>query len=343
MRTMDRRQFLRSSAAAAGALAAGSAGIGHAIAAEDATLTLYNGQHATTTAALVEAFTEATGIRVAIRKGSSGQLANQIIEEGDASPADVFYSEESPPVAALSNRGLLSPLDAGTLAQIPGKYAATDGTWLAASARCRVVAYNTAAVRESELPASVLDFATEAWIDGIAYVPTSGAFQEQIVAIERMKGRDAALDWLKGLKRYGRAYNGNGAAMKAVESGEIDAALVNNYYWFSLAAEVGADNMNSALHYIGDKDPGGLITVSAAGILASSRKQEAAQAFLAFMVSAAGQQAIVDSVAEYPVRPGITSPFPLKPFAELDPPDITPADLGDAADALALEREAGLA
>jgi iron(III) transport system substrate-binding protein len=343
MRNMDRRQFLRTSVLAAGTLAVGRVGIGEASAAEDTTLTLYNGQHATTTAALVEAFTKATGIGVDIRKGSSGQLANQIIEEGDASPADVFYSEESPPVAALSNHGLLSPLDAVTLEQIPTEYAAKDGTWLGASARCRVVAYNKAVVRESELPASVLDFATEAWVDAVAYVPTSGAFQEQIVAIEQMKGRDVALDWLKGLKQYGRAYNGNGAALMAVEAGEIDVALINNYYWFSLAAEVGEANMKSALHYIGHKDPGGLITVSAAGILKSSRKQEAAQAFLAFMVSAAGQQAIVDSVAEYPVRPGITSPFALKPFAELDPPDITAADLGDAADALVLEREAGLA
>jgi iron(III) transport system substrate-binding protein len=343
MTGLVRRDLLRAGALLAGGAIASRWGASRALAADPVRLTLYNGQHARTTAALVEAFTKATGIEVTVRKGSSTQLANQIIEEGAASPADAFYSEESPPVAALAGKGLLTRLDETTLKQIPSAYVAKDGTWLGASARCRVVAYNKSMVKDSELPASVLDFATAAWKDKVAFVPTSGAFQEQIVAIAKLKGRDAALSWLKGLKAYGRRYNGNSAAMKAVEQGEVATALVNNYYWFALAKEVGEANMKSALHYMSHKDPGALITVSAAGILKSSRNAAAAQKFLAFMVSAAGQQAIVDSVAEYPLRPGVTSPYPLKPFAELDPPPVTPADLGDAAEALILEREAGRA
>ena len=343
MHVFNRRQVMRGGATAMGIAILAPTIIGRASATETASLTLYNGQHAQTTAALVKAFTAATDIMINLRKGGSAQLANQIMEEGEVSPADIFYAEESPPVAALAGRHLLSPLEPATLQQVPKEYTAKDGTWIAASARCRVVAFNKAMIRESDLPGSVLDFATEAWKRKVAYVPTSGAFQEQIVAIEQMKGREAALNWLKGLKAYGQAYNGNGAAMKAVEAGEIATALINNYYWFSLAKEVGEARMQSALHYIGKKDPGALITVSAAGILKSSRNQAAAQQFLAFMVSAEGQQAIADSVAEYPLRPGIKSPYALKPFAEIDAPGVTPADLGDAADALALEREAGLA
>src|SRR5690606_16042010 len=133
MQHFDRRQFLRASTLIAGVAAVGRVGIKVAHAAEDTTLTLYNGQHANTTAALVDAFTKATGIKVEIRKGSSSQLANQIIEEGDTSPADLFYSEESPPVAALSKKGLLSVLEDETLKQVPSEYVAKDGTWLAAS------------------------------------------------------------------------------------------------------------------------------------------------------------------------------------------------------------------
>ena len=86
-----------------------------------------------------------------------------------------------------------------------------------------------------------------------------------------------------------------------------------------------------------------MITVSAAGILKTARNQDAARQLLAFMVSQAGQEAIADTVAEYPLRPGVKSPFDLKPFDALNPPPVSPADLGDAADALALRREAGLA
>lgn len=342
MHQKNRRTFLRTGAWIAGSLVVGRVGLSSARAAESAVLTLYSGQHAQTTEALVKAFTQATGIQVKVRRGSSAQLANQIIEEGAHSPADLFYSEESPPVAALAAKGLLAPVDAATLKQIPATYAAKDGTWVGASARCRVVAYNKGMIQQSALPTSVLDFATEAWQGKVAFVPTSGAFQEQIVAIEKLKGRDAALNWLKGLKRHGRIYNNNKAALQAVENGEIATALINDYYWFAKAKEVGDAHMKSALYYIGRKDPGALVTVSAAGALKSSRQAAAAQRFLAFMVSARGQQAIVDSVAEYPLRPGIKSPYALKPFDQLDPPPLTPADLGDGAAALALEREAGL-
>jgi iron(III) transport system substrate-binding protein len=342
MQALSRRSLLRSGAALGGMAIAGRLGIRQSRA-EDTVLRLYNGQHAQTTNALIDAFIEATGIEVDVRSGSGSQLANQIIEEGDASPADIFYAEESPPVAALANHGLLSSIDPETLKQIPARFSAKDGTWIGASIRCRVVAFNKEQITENELPASVLDFATAAWDGKVAFSPTSGAFQAQIVAIEQMKGRDAAVNWLKGLKAYGRSYNTNTAAMMAVEKGDIPVALINNYYWYSVAAEVGEANMKSALHYIGHKDPGALIMVSAAAILKSSKKQDAAQKFLAFMVSEAGQKAITDVVAEYPVRPGVQSPYPLKPFSEIQPPDVTADDLGDVADALVLAREAGLA
>lgn len=338
-----RRRFLRGSAALGGVALLGSVRPATVFAADQRTLTVYNGQHKHTTAALVEAFTKATGVKVEIRNGHSAQLANQIMEEGERSPADVFYSEESPPVAALAERSLLAPLDPKTLEQVPSRYVAKDGTWTGVSMRSRVVAYNTRMIGTKDLPHSVMDMATKAWEGRVAYVPTSGAFQEQIIAIKLLEGRKAALDWLKGLKAYGKRYNGNMSALRACDAGEVATALINNYYWYVLRAERGEHKLNSALYYFGHKDPGALITLSAAGVLKSAPHAAVAQQFLAFMVGEAGQQAIVDSVAEYPVRPGVESPWALKPFGELDPPDITPADLGDAADALALRREAGLA
>ncbi|MFA7436619.1 extracellular solute-binding protein [Castellaniella sp.] len=343
MTHLTRRHFLRNTLVlGSGALIAAS-WMRPARAADAKTLVLYNGQHSRTTQALIDAFQQATGIEVQIRKGSSTQLANQIIEEGSRSPADLFFAEESPPVAALDDHHLLAPLPQDTLSQIIPGYGSRDGTWTGVTARSRVTVYNRNLVQESELPASILDMATEAWKDRVGFVPTSGAFQQQIIAIKLLKGREAALDWLKGLKKYGRIYNGNMAAMRAVERGEIPTALVNNYYWFIVAREVGAENMQSAIHYAGPGDPGGLITVSATGILKTAANPQAAQKLVAFMVSQAGQQAMVDTVAEYPLRPGVQSPFDLKPFDSLNPPAISPADLGDAADALVLRREAGLA
>ena len=314
-----------------------------AFAADQGPIVLYNGQHKATTQKLLDAFTAATGIKVESRKGSSIQLANQIIEEGARSPADMFFSEESPPAAALAERGLLAKLAPATLEQVRADYRDPDGYWTGVTARCRVTAYNKKMIQESELPASVLDMATEAWKGRVAFVPTSGAFQQQIVAISSLKGRDAALAWLKGLKRYGEAYGSNKAAMAAVERGDIATALINNYYWYNLAQEKGADKMQSALHYSGNGDPGALVTVSAVGVLKTAKNAQAAQKLVAYMTGVAGQEILAKAVAEWPMNPKVQPGFGLKPFDDLHPPKVNPANLKGAEEALELRREAGLA
>jgi iron(III) transport system substrate-binding protein len=303
-------------------------------------LTLYNGQHRATTEALVAAFTKATGIKVTVRNAESPELASQIVEEGARSPADLFFSEQSPPIASLQEKGLLTRVDQATLNSIPAMFSATDGTWLGATARTRVITYNKKLINRSDLPKSIMDFATPALKGKFGYVKQDG-FQEQIMAIVKIKGRQAALDWLKGLAQYGQSYNGNRIASNAVENGEIAMALSNNYYWYSLAKERGEDHLNSALYSFPGDDAGNIFNVSAAGILKSSQNQPAAQKFLAFMVSKPGQDAMVETTAEYPVLAGVKSPFPLPPLAEFRAP-VSPSDMGSASAAYELEREAGL-
>jgi iron(III) transport system substrate-binding protein len=311
--------------------------------AADDTIVLYNGQHRTTTEALVDAFTKATGIKVTMRNGESPALAGQLMEEGARSPADVFYSEQSPPVAALEERGLMSPLPAETIAQVPGMYVAAGRGWIGGSVRTRVVAYNRSLIKPEQLPHSVLDFATPAWKGRFAYAPKDG-FQEQIMAIAKLKGRDAALAWLRGLRENGQVFNGNSAGFRAMEAGEIQAVLTNNYYFYSAAKEAGGvDKMRSAIHYVDRTDPGAIRTVSAGGVLKSSSKQELAQRFVAFMVSKAGQEAICASVAEYSVRPDVPSPYELPPLDQVAGASVGPADFGSAAEAYQLQRDAGIA
>src|SRR5271169_3756890 len=70
-------------------------------------ITLYNGQHEQTTAALVTAFEKQTGITVNVRSGDEATLGNQILQEGPSSPADVFYTENTPVLEALRKKDLL--------------------------------------------------------------------------------------------------------------------------------------------------------------------------------------------------------------------------------------------
>lgn len=304
-------------------------------------ITLYNGQHKTTTKALVDVFEKKTDIKVNIRNGSSNELANQVVEEGEKSPADIIYTEESPPLAMMAEKGLLAKIDEETLKQIPEKYIGKESDWMGVTARTRVVVYNPSKVKEEALPKNVFDFAKAEWKGKIGFVPTSGAFQAQITAMIQMKGKETAKKWLEGLKKYGEAYDHNTTALKAVDRGEVAAALINNYYWYSEQKEQGADNMKSKLYYFNSHGPGDLITVSGAAMLKSSRNPDVAQKFLHFMVSTEGQKVIEEASEEYPLNPNVKAKD-IKPFDELAPPDVTPADLGDGIEALELEQEVGL-
>ncbi|MDN6180726.1 MAG: extracellular solute-binding protein, partial [Halomonas subglaciescola] len=170
-----------------------------AVQAQDETLTVYNGQHKDVTTALIDAFEKKTGIEVEARNGSSNELAHQIVEEGERSPADIIYTEESTPLIMLSEKGLLTSINDQALNNIPEEYQGENGEWVGLLARSRVVVYNQDAIDEESLPDSVKDFADPEWDGRFAFVKTSGAFQKQLSAMIKLDGRDAAKAWLEGL------------------------------------------------------------------------------------------------------------------------------------------------
>src|SRR4051812_30922650 len=140
----------------AGALAA-CGGSGDSGGSDRPTLTLYNAQHDDLMKAMVAGFTEKTGIKVEFRNGEDAELANQIVQEGKASPADVFVTENSPSVQVVAEQGLFAPVDQATLEQVPQQYRPTSGKWVGFAARSTVLAYNPGMISESQLPASLLD------------------------------------------------------------------------------------------------------------------------------------------------------------------------------------------
>ncbi|HLR68990.1 MAG TPA: extracellular solute-binding protein [Virgibacillus sp.] len=291
------------------------------------TLTLYNGQHKDATTALIDAFEDKTDIEVEERDGSSNELAHQITEEGDQSPADLIYTEESSPLIMLTEEGLLSEIDEDALESIPSEYQDSKNNWTGILARSRVVAYNQEMIKEHDLPDSVLDFAKPEWDGKFAFVPTSGAFQMQLSALIKLEGKETAKEWLEGLKEHGKIYKDNVAALEAVENGEIELGLINNYYWDRKAKEEGEENLDSRLYFFGTHDIGDMLTVASMGILESSSHKEEAQQFIEFATSEEGQQILTDESSQYPLNDKADTEG-LKPFSELTPPEGT-LDLGE--------------
>ena len=291
-------------------------------------ITVYNAQHEELISEVAPLFEKETGIEVKLRSGDDLELANQLVQEGDASPADVFLTENSPAMSLVDNAGLFTKVDQETLDQIPARYVPGDHNWTGFMGRSTVAMYNKDAVSDDEMPDSILDFADPEWAGRVGYSPTGADFQAIVSAVLELKGEQATREWLDGLAKNGTEYNGNDVVMDAVNSGEVDAGIAYHYYWYRDQKESGDHSDNVELHWFGNQDPGAFVSVSGAGVLASSDKQTDAQKFVNFLAGAEGQKAIADSYAmEYPLNPEVSLGPPVKPFAELEPPRIDVATL----------------
>jgi iron(III) transport system substrate-binding protein len=302
-----------------------------------ASLTLYSAQHEQTVDLLTKAFTKETGIDVKVHQGEAPELASQLVKEGASSPADVFFTENSPELELLSEKGRLSKVAPATLASVPAEDSGSASDWVGVLARENVLAYNTGMIQEAALPGSLLDLAKPEWKGKVAIAPTDADFLPLVGAVVAMKGRPAALEWLKGLHDNAMIFDDDEGVVAAVDRGAVATGIINNYYWARLRMEKGADKMTSA-------DVGGVMNVSGAAVLKSSRNQAAAQKFLAFLVSKPAQELVskLNITFEYPLAPGVAANPILKPAGELQPPSLTLKQIGDDRDAAALLSEAGL-
>jgi iron(III) transport system substrate-binding protein len=296
------------------------------------TIVVYNAQHANLTKAWADAFTAETGINVTIRQGGDTDMANQIVQEGANSPADVFVTENSPAMVVVDNAGLFAPIDADTLALIPEQYRPANGHWTGVAARTTVFAYNKTMLTEDQLPKSLLDLADPSWKGRWAASPAGADFQAIVGALLKLKGADVTLNWLTAMKENSTAYRGNSAALKGVNAGEVPGAVIYHYYYFGDQAKTGENSNNVSLYYFRNQDPGAFVSVSGAGVLASSKHPKEAQAFVKWLAGKGGQAVLRDGDSyEYAVGVGAESNPKLEPIDKLQAPQIDPASLDSAA------------
>jgi iron(III) transport system substrate-binding protein len=323
------------------ACSSGGATAGSAASLSGQSITVYSGQHEQTTQALVADFQKRTGVTVKLRSSDEASLAGQLLQEGSASPADVFYAENPPALTTVEEKRLLAPVDPSTLSQVPATVSSAQGDWVGVSARTAAFAANDS-VAAADLPSSVYDLAAPLWKGKLGIAPAETDFSPIVTEIIKAKGEDAAKTWLQGLKANSKVFEDNETLIAAVDKGEIKGGIVDHYYWYRLRDEVGATKINSALHYFTPGDPGAFVDVSGAAVLSSSKHQAAAQAFLGYLVSEPAQTIIGTSHSyEYPLRPGVDSSTALKPLASVGNV-ASPADLGDGKPALALLQATGL-
>ena len=341
-RTVRRAAVVATAALLMATTACGGGDNGAGSGSDKPTLTLYNAQHEELLREIVPGFTKATGIKVKMRNGDDFELANQLVQEGSASPADVFLTENSPAMTLVDSKDLFARVDDATLAQVPPQFSPADGRWTGFAARSTVLAYNTDKLTEAELPGSIMELADPAWKGRISFSPSGADFQAIVSAVVDLEGEAAAEKWLEGLKANGTVYQGNNVVLKSVNDGQVDAGIIYHYYWYRDQQESGASSDHTALHYFGNQDPGAFLSISGAGVLKSSDHPKEAQEFVRYLSGVKGQTALAESYAlEYPLNPDVPANPAIRPLDELEPPEVEPSGLNGPV-VIELMQQAGL-
>jgi iron(III) transport system substrate-binding protein len=302
-------------------------------------ITVYSGREEALVGPVIKQFEQATGIRANVKYGSTAALAATIQEEGDRSPADVFYAQDPGGLGAIAPR--FGTLPQAILSKVPAGQRSPEGAWVGISGRARVVAYNTNRLNEADLPQAIMDFTKPEWRNRIGWAPTNGSLQAHITAMRAYKGDDFARAWLEGIKANGaRAYANNRAILSAVASEEVQVGFTNHYYLYGFLST--DPNYPVRNYHTKNGDIGAVVLISGAGVLRTSKNPSAAQTFIEHLLSSAAQQYFALQTFEYPLVEGIITHSLLTPMDQIRPPQVDMTRLSDLEGSLRLMRSVGV-
>lgn len=309
----------------------------------DGAFTLYSGRDEELVQPLIDQFEAETGIEVEVRYGNTAELGALLLEEGDASPADVFLSQDAGALGALSQAGLFTTLPDDIAGAVPAGFTSTDGSWVGVTGRARVVVFDGERFTADELPDEIEAYVDPEWSGRVGVAPGNASFQSFVTALRVLDGEDDAAEWVSALAGNSpQIFEGNSAILSAVDEGVLEVGLINHYYWYGLAAEVGEENLRAQLKFLEAGDAGSIVNVTGAGILNGAATDADALEFVRYLVSLEAQTYFVEQTFEYPLLPGVEAPEGLPSLESLINPELDLSDLDDLATTQQLLAEAGL-
>lgn len=283
-------------------------------------LTVYSGRSEEYIAPFFAEWEKQSGIKLNVRYGDSAELAAQILEEGNNSPADLFLSQDAGSLGAVSAAGLFIELGEDVAQSIPAQYVAANRTWVGVTGRARVLAYSPDRVKV--LPQSFADLTKSQYKNKVGIAPTNASFQAFVTALIENKGVEFTKKWLTDLKANGaKIYAKNSIIVEAIDKGEIDLGLVNHYYIWETSESLGRP-VKADVSYFAPGDLGNLINVSGAGIFTTSKKQAAAADLINYLTSAATQNKFVLETHEYSLISGAPAPEGVPALDQVGAPTV---------------------
>ncbi|MFC7209008.1 extracellular solute-binding protein [Natronoarchaeum sp. GCM10025321] len=271
------------------------------------------------------------------RYGGSTDLVNQIANEGDGSPADVFYSVNAGALGALANEGRTQALSSDITEMVRAEFHTDD--WIGTSGRARAVPFDNETFSEDEVPEDIMAYPDE-FAGDLGWAPSYGSCQAFVTAMRLIEGEEATLDWLEAVVDSGiSSYPSEFAACEAIANEEIDAAFTNHYYIQRVLdgnpdASIGTE--------FTEGDAGAVFNVAGATVVDTANDPTLAENFIRHLLSAEAQDYFARTTFEYPLIPDVEPIGDLPTIDELDVPEIDLTELSDLEKTVDLMREAGV-
>jgi iron(III) transport system substrate-binding protein len=246
------------------------------------------------------------GITLRVERGRTADIQQRIandIETTGRIQADVIWLAEPSPYETYKDMGLLAPYLPPAEAPIPAAYIDPDGYYVAGRVISMVIAWNT-----SLRPDGLSDWLDLAGVHTNAFpAPESGAARATIKAITETQG----LDFFSRLEHVGGvSVPSNGAARDGLVEGQFEAVAVLDY----MARQ--AKEEGSAIDFA-YPDSGTVLIPSPIAITADAPNPGAAEVFVDFILSQAGQEIVVQIGSFYPARTDVAVPSGAPPLEEI--------------------------
>ena len=265
---------------------------------------------------LITRFQEESGYTVDVQfdveRNKTVGMVNRIIQESKNPRADVYWNNELAQTLRLIDAGLTKPFTAASAADIPDAFKDPAGHWVGFAARARVILYRTDRPEDMDrVPRRLDDFLRpEVASVGAMAAPLTGTTLTNFSILCDLRGDEEVIDWLQQVQEAGLAIgSGNADVMRRTREGD--------FLWCFTDTDDAAKAIDAgypvAQLYLEQGEPGvdrgALLIPNSVIRLKSGKNDEAAQAFLAFVLSAETELALARSISrQVPLHEGVEAP-----------------------------------
>ncbi|NBG88059.1 extracellular solute-binding protein [Isachenkonia alkalipeptolytica] len=307
-------------------------------------LVVYSARNENFVNALLEKFEEDTGIEVQALHGGE-TIVNRVKEESGNVQGDVFISNDVGALEHLRMEGLLESIEREEFTGIDEQYRGEDNSWIALSARTRVLMYNKDLITEEEMPKNIWELTDSQYEEAFAITRGgNGGMIGHVSALRNEWGDERTMEWIEGVSdNAGGILQGHGDIRRAVGAGEFKFGLVNNYYFHQQLAEPSNNNVDAIYPDQEEGEMGAVVNAAGFGRIKDGPNDESLQAFVDWILEPENQQMFSNASLEVPINPDIEVVDGAKAISEYKVQGMSLRELGHVwEDTRRLIEESGL-